>query len=47
MLSDVNMYIISLQPYRFTVESSVILLSTDGSEVVNYSRHGVSTGLSF
>lgn len=47
MLSAVSMHINLLQPYQFTVEFSVILLSSYGLKQVNYSIHNLSTGLSF
>lgn len=42
-----NVHIISLQLYQFTIEFSVILLSSDGPELLNYSIHRLSAGLSF
>ena len=45
--SAVNMPITLLQSYQFTIEFSVILLSSDGPKRVNYSIHSLSTGLSF
>lgn len=42
-----NIPITLLQSYQFTIEFSVILLSSDGPKQVNYSIHSLSTGLSF
>lgn len=45
--SAVNMPVILLQLYQFTIKLNVILLSSNGPKQVNYSIHSLSAGLSF